>query len=227
MSKGRRMETWLNWLGLARKAGALAPGTHQVGMALKDGRAKLLIVATDAGASVYRKYHLWAQKEAVPVVQAGTKSELGRAIGMGPHAILAISEPNLADRVLAAVQPQQGGMEFGGKGQRQDSSVRVGQRTQARQQATDRSFASAESRKHQESHEHGGAGGRTNGSRHHAGQIAAGAKTRAAERRSGDRSDARRSSSDGTNSQARRTRGTADSAATRRRKSAPERRTSR
>ncbi len=217
------METWLNWLGLARKAGALAPGTHQAEMAIKDGRARVLIIAADAGAAVYRKYHLWAQNYAVPVVQAGTKSDLGRAIGMGPHAILAISDPKLAERVLAAVQPQQGGMEFGGKGKRQDPGVRVSQRAQARQQTADRPVASAESRKHQEPHEHGGARGRTDRSRHHAGQTAAGAETRGSDQQPDGRSDAHKPRSGRKGGQARGTRGPAGSLAPGRSKSAPGR----
>ncbi len=171
------MATWLNWLGLARKAGKLAPGSHQVEMALKSGQVALIVVAEDAGTSVYRKYHLWAQDLKVPVVRAGMKVDLGSAIGMGPHAILAILDVALAKKLWMAMGKQIGGMEFGGQRQGQNPGVRTGQRTQIGQQAPDRSTAPTESRKHQEPHEHSGTRGGANGSRYHARQTASGAKT--------------------------------------------------
>ncbi len=164
---------WRNWLGLARKAGKLAPGSHQVEMALKQGQVALIVIAEDAGASVDRKYHLWAQDLKVPVVRAGSKAELGLAIGMGPHAILAILDVALAKKLWMAMGKQIGGMEFGGKRQGQNSGVRTRQGNQAGQQTSHRPLASAQGREHQESHEHGRTRGGTNGTRHHARKASA------------------------------------------------------
>lgn len=169
------MNSWLNWIGIARRAGALAPGNNQVEMALKAGRVALLVLSTDAGPSVYRKYHLWAQDLNVPILRAGTKEELGRSIGMGPHAILAILDTNIAQRLMASGELS-GGIQRGRKGQ--SSGLRVGEGVKTRQPTTNRSTTSAQSRKHQKSHEHGGAGSGTDGAQHYGGKTAAGAKDR-------------------------------------------------
>lgn len=167
------MNSWLNWMGIARRAGALAPGNNQVEKALKAGDVALLILSTDAGPSLYRKYHLWTQDLGVPILRAGTKEELGRSIGMAPHAILAILDSNIAQRLLASGDLS-GGIQRGRKGQ--SSGLRVGEGAKTRQSTTHRSTTSAQGRKHQESHEHGGTGSGTDSAKHHGGKAAAGAK---------------------------------------------------
>ncbi len=169
------MNSWLNWIGIARRAGSLAPGNNQVEKALKAGDVALIVISTDAGPSVYRKYHLWAQDLGVPILRAGTKDELGGSIGMGPHAVLAILDTNIAQRLLASGELS-GGIQRGRKGQ--SSGLRVGEGVKTRQSTTHRSITSAQSRKHQESHEHGGTGSGTDGAQHHGGKTAAGAKSR-------------------------------------------------
>ena len=163
---------WLNLLGLARRAGKIAPGDNQVTLALQRQTAALVIIAEDAGSSVYRKYHLWAQDLRVPLVTIGSKAELGRAIGMGPHAVLAVVDENFGQRILQEMRISSGGISFDRKGQRQDQGVRTSQRTQARQSAADRPLASTESGKHQKSHEHGRAGSGENRAGHHGGKAA-------------------------------------------------------
>ena len=169
------MSNWLNWVGLARRAGSMAPGHNQVEKALRNGEAKLIIIAEDAGPSVDRKYHLWAQDLGVPLIRAGTKETLGRAMGMGPHAVLAILDKNISQRILASGEFS-GGSQRGRKGQ--STGIRVGKGTEAGQSPAHRSASSTQSGKHQESHEHRGTGSRANGSKHYGGEIASGAKTR-------------------------------------------------
>ena len=168
------MTDWTNWIGLARRAGAMAPGHSQVEQALLGGTAKLIVIAEDAGPSVDRKYHLWAQDLGVPLVRAGTKETLGRAMGLGPHAVLAILDKNISQRMLASGEFP-GGSQHGRKGQ--GKGLRAGKGTQTRQSPTHRSASSAQSGKHQESHEHGGAGSGTNGKKHYGGKVAPGTQS--------------------------------------------------
>ncbi len=175
-------EPWLNLLGLARRAGKLAPGENQSTLAMQKHRAALVIIATDAGGAVHRKYHLWAQDENIPLARIGTKVSLGHSIGMGPHAVLAILDEEFASHILEEMRKSSGGIIVGRKRERQDPGVRTGERAQARQSAPDRSASSAQSGKHQKSYEHGGTGSRQNGARHHGGQTSAGAQARSEER---------------------------------------------
>ncbi len=171
------MAPWLNLLGLARRAGKLAPGENQVTQAMKDETVRLLVLAEDAGPSLYRKYHLWAQDLGVPLVRIGTKIELGHAMGMGPHAVLAILDTNFAEKILLEMRKTSGGNILDRKRQGQSQGLRTGQGTQTGQSSPHRPAPSAQGGKHQKSHEHGGAGSGENGSRHHGGKAAARTQT--------------------------------------------------
>ena len=175
-------ETWLNLLGLARRAGKLAPGENQTMLAMRNHRAALVIIARDAGGAVHRKYHLWAQDEDIPLAHMGTKESLGRAIGMGPHAVLAILDEGFSGRILEEMRKSSGGIIVGRKRERQDQGVRAGQRAQTRQPAPDRPASPAQGGKYQKSYEYGGTGSRQNGSRHYGGKAAPGAKAGSEER---------------------------------------------
>lgn len=165
------MAPWLNLLGLARRAGKLAPGENQVTQAMKDETVRLLVLAEDAGPSLYRKYHLWAQDLGVPLVRIGTKIELGHAMGMGPHAVLAILDTNFAEKILLEMRKTSGGNILDRKRQGQSQGLRTGQGTQTGQSSPHRPAPSAQGGKHQKSHEHSGAGSGQNGSRHHGGKA--------------------------------------------------------
>ncbi len=168
------MDNWLNWIGLAKRAGKLAPGHNQVQIALTNNKAHLVIIAQDAGESVYRKYHLWAQNLDVPLLQAGSMSDLGRAMGMGPHAVLAILDKQIASRLATQFGVPSGGMNFDRK--RKSTGLRTSQGSETGQSATHRPAAPAARRKHQEPHEHRGTGSGANREEHHGGKTAAGAK---------------------------------------------------
>ena len=167
---------WTNLVGIARRAGNLFPGENQVTNAMKHQLVRLIILAADAGPSLYRKYHLWAQDLSVPIVQIGTKVELGHAIGMGPHAVVAISDAALAEKILEQVKSA-GGIILGRQGQRQGQGLRAGERAQARQSSAHRSPSSIEGRRYQKSHEHRGAGSGENREGHHGRETSARTQT--------------------------------------------------
>ena len=168
---------WANLLGLARRAGQLAPGENQVTLSMKREQVRLLVIAEDAGMALYRKYDLWAQDLDIPLVRIATKAALGHAIGMGPHAVLAILDKNFGERILDEMRKSSGGIILDRKRQRQSSGVRTRKGTQTGQSTTHRPASPAESRKYQESHEHRGTGSGQNGERYHGGKAAAGSQT--------------------------------------------------
>lgn len=164
-------EAWLSLLGLARKAGKLAPGENQATSAMRRDEVFLLVLAEDAGPSLYRKYHLWAQDQNVPLVRKGTKAGLGQAIGMGPHAVVAITDEGFGERILQTMQQSSGGIILDRKRQGQNQGVRTGQGTQVGQSPSHRSITPLESGKHQKSHEHRGSGRRQDGAGHNGRQA--------------------------------------------------------
>ena len=181
------MDNWLNWIGLAKRAGKLAPGHNQVQIALTNHDARLVIIAKDAGESVYRKYHLWAQNLDVPLLQAGSMSDLGRAMGMGPHAVLAILDQSIADRLAAQFGVPSGGMNFDRK--RKSTGVRTSQGSETRQSASDRPASPSSRGKYQKPHEHRGTRSGPDSEKHHGRQTSTGAEAaRTGGKRNGEKS---------------------------------------
>lgn len=56
-------------LGLAQKAGKLASGDYAVRSALKNGKAKLLLVAADAAENSKKDMYFMAEMSDTPVVE--------------------------------------------------------------------------------------------------------------------------------------------------------------
>ena len=86
-------------LGLAQKAGKVASGDFAVRSALKSGKAKLLVVATDAAPNSKKDMYYLAEVAGVAVVELLTRDELGFAIGKAKRTALAITDTNFAKMI--------------------------------------------------------------------------------------------------------------------------------
>lgn len=95
-------EDFLRLVGLAKRAGRAELGEEGVGSAAAAGKARLVLLASDAAEnSVRRAYHFTEGGHAVLLKVPFTKEELGGACGRGSCAMLAITESGLA---LSAVK---------------------------------------------------------------------------------------------------------------------------
>ncbi|MBQ7317851.1 MAG: ribosomal L7Ae/L30e/S12e/Gadd45 family protein [Phascolarctobacterium sp.] len=83
-------------LGLAQKAGKVASGDFAVRGVLKGGKAKLLVVATDAAPNSKKDMYYLAEVAGVEVIELLTRDELGFAIGKAQRTALAITDLNFA-----------------------------------------------------------------------------------------------------------------------------------
>lgn len=98
----------LRLLGLARRAGAVAGGTAAVRQAIRDGRAAVVVMATDASDTQLDKIRSTIQNRTIPQVILGDRNTLGAAIGGPPLAALAVTDASLADRLLEELSPGRG-----------------------------------------------------------------------------------------------------------------------
>lgn len=89
----------LGTLGLAMKAGNVVSGEFMTEKAIRDGRAKLVMVATDASANTKKKFSDSCHFYHVPYVEFSDKDTLGKAIGKTFRASLAITERGFAASV--------------------------------------------------------------------------------------------------------------------------------
>ncbi len=85
----------LGVLGLAKRAGALAVGTNNVLDSVRRGKAKLVLIASDVSDNTKKNL---SDKSSFYKVQTDTvditAAELGKALGHGPTAAIAISDEN-------------------------------------------------------------------------------------------------------------------------------------
>ena len=96
------MNKALNLLGLARKGGRIELGEEACGMACRNSKARLLILACDAGDSVSHRASYFVKSGKPPLLRVDhTKEELGAALGRNVCPIAAITDVRLA---LAYVQ---------------------------------------------------------------------------------------------------------------------------
>lgn len=112
-SAARSPETaLLGLLGLAKRAGALVTGTEQVRVAVRDGSARVVVLAGDAAPGQQAKLLPLLQARGVAHFVGPRRDQLGAATGLGPVSALGLTEVGFARRAselltaLAARQEQ-------------------------------------------------------------------------------------------------------------------------
>lgn len=100
----------LSLLGLALRGGRLEMGDEPVSLAVKAGRVRLLLLASDAAGNILRRAeHLAEEGHCLWLITPFPKAELGGALGRGSVAIAALTDLGLAAAVcqrLAAMDPE-------------------------------------------------------------------------------------------------------------------------
>ena len=86
----------LSLLGIARKAGKVASGEFQTEQAVKSGRARLVLLSTEASDNTKKKFLNMCDFYKVPAYSYGKKEELGAAIGCEYRACAAVLDQGLA-----------------------------------------------------------------------------------------------------------------------------------
>lgn len=90
----------LSLLGLACKARAVVSGEYATEKCVKEGKAKLCIVAVDASDNTRKLFNDKCSYYGVPIIECGTKETLGRAIGKEYRASVAVTNQSFADGLL-------------------------------------------------------------------------------------------------------------------------------
>ena len=118
-------EQILSLLGLAKKAGRIEVGEEPVGAVARARKAKVILVARDAGPSSQRRAFSFAQSGAcLCLTLPADKEALGRALGRTSVAMCAVTDIGFAGTIgkkLAAMDAEQYGAaaeQLDGKAQR-------------------------------------------------------------------------------------------------------------
>ena len=89
----------LSLISLAMKAGRCASGEMMTENEVKSGRARLVIVASDASDNTKKKFRDMCKFYRVPIYIYGDKDTLGHAMGKEFRASLAILDEGFADGI--------------------------------------------------------------------------------------------------------------------------------
>lgn len=89
----------LSTLGLAMRAGKVLAGDDTVMKAVRSGEAKLVILAEDAAANAQKKYRDKCSHYRIPLVEYGSRLELGTAVGKVDRVVLAVTDDGFAGRI--------------------------------------------------------------------------------------------------------------------------------
>jgi ribosomal protein L7Ae-like RNA K-turn-binding protein len=87
---------FLSQLGLTMRAGKLVTGDEGVFKAIRSGEAKLVIIAEDASENTSKKFQDKCQFYGIPLMQMGSKVELGGSIGKEMRVILGVLDGGFA-----------------------------------------------------------------------------------------------------------------------------------
>ena len=101
----------LSLLGLALRGGNLAVGEEPVAEACRTRRARVVLLAADAGPSTARRGEKLAGEGGAPLVRlTRSKGELGWSLGRASCAIAAVTEAGLASAVVSKLAAQDEGL---------------------------------------------------------------------------------------------------------------------
>jgi ribosomal protein L7Ae-like RNA K-turn-binding protein len=95
------MERVLSMIGLAKKAGRVEIGEEPVGAAARAKKARLILLAADAGPSSARRAASFAESGACLLLTIpADKDRLGRALGRTSVAMAAVTDIGFAEAVV-------------------------------------------------------------------------------------------------------------------------------
>ena len=97
----------LSLLSLAARGRNLVSGEFSVEKAIKEHKASIIVLATDASDNTKKKFTDSGAFYHVPVYIFGTKDELGPAIGCMERASIAVLDEGLAKSIAAKIEMSQ------------------------------------------------------------------------------------------------------------------------
>ncbi len=90
----------LSYLGLATRSRNVVSGEFSTEKAIKENKAKLVIVACDASDNTKKNFKDSCSYYHVPYMELATKEELGRSMGKEMRASLAITDEGFANSII-------------------------------------------------------------------------------------------------------------------------------
>lgn len=93
----------LGLMGLGMRAGQVVSGEEGVLAAIKAEKTKLVIIAEDASDGTKKKFTDKSNYRDIPFRVAFQKETLGHAIGKKTRAVVGVTDPNFAKKILELI----------------------------------------------------------------------------------------------------------------------------
>ncbi|MCR5834884.1 MAG: L7Ae/L30e/S12e/Gadd45 family ribosomal protein [Lachnospiraceae bacterium] len=98
------MNKGLSMVGLATRARGTVSGEFATEKAVKERKAKLVIVASDASDNTKKLFRNKCEYYKIPFFIVGTKEELGKVTGGVMRASLAVTDARFSDTIIEKLQ---------------------------------------------------------------------------------------------------------------------------
>jgi len=100
-----RNDKILSFIGLCKKAGKLEIGEESVGIAQRHGKAKLILVASDAASGTAKRAANYSEWGNLPLITLPyDKDTLGDMLGKRVCAVLAITDKSMAKSFIEKIE---------------------------------------------------------------------------------------------------------------------------
>ncbi len=94
------MDKCLGMIGLAKRAGRIAPGAPNTEKTIRAKKARLVIIASDASENTKKSITDSCAYYKARYIVYSTKDQISRAIGTSETAVLAVTDESFAKAVL-------------------------------------------------------------------------------------------------------------------------------
>lgn len=96
----------LQLLGLAQRAGKVVSGEEIVLNAVRSGKCKLVLLATDSSPNTKKKFRDKCLTYDVMLFELGDRNTIGKAIGKDTRVVIGINDQGFANKIQEFVQHQ-------------------------------------------------------------------------------------------------------------------------
>jgi len=131
------MSRALNYIGIARMSGNIELGEDNAKALIKQGRARLLLLASDASDGVRKRVEGYLYGFHAPLVELPyTKEEIGDAVGRAACAVAAVRDLGLAKSLADALAEEYGAKYTGAAEALRDKQEQIALRRMTRPKKT-------------------------------------------------------------------------------------------
>lgn len=92
---------FLQFLGLAKRAGKILEGYNKCEINVKNNKINLIILSEDVSSNTLNKFLKYGNKYNIKVIVKCSKEELGSAIGLEEIKVIGVIDKNMSEKLIS------------------------------------------------------------------------------------------------------------------------------